>query len=127
LPGGEGLEIADLLGNGRRGGNPVEVILENHVAVDGEAAIVLAEAPGVIKELNRLGAREAGKPAYNGAGEEVGVVVFAEAAAGAGQDFSGTQSVRTCVPRRSVGTINVPSWSPDSKWIAFVSYRLVLR
>ncbi len=23
------------------------------------------------------------------------------------------------------GTINVPSWSPDSKWVAFVSYRLV--
>ena len=23
------------------------------------------------------------------------------------------------------GTINVPSWSPDSKQIAFVSYRLV--
>jgi Tol biopolymer transport system component len=24
------------------------------------------------------------------------------------------------------GTINVPSWSPDSKAVAFVSYRLVL-
>ena len=24
------------------------------------------------------------------------------------------------------GTINVPSWSPDSKEVAFVSYRLVL-
>lgn len=23
------------------------------------------------------------------------------------------------------GTINVPSWSPDSKHVAFVSYRLV--
>ena len=23
------------------------------------------------------------------------------------------------------GTINVPSWSPDSKYVAFVSYRLV--
>jgi Tol biopolymer transport system component len=23
------------------------------------------------------------------------------------------------------GTINVPSWSPDSKYIAFVSYRLI--
>jgi TolB protein len=23
------------------------------------------------------------------------------------------------------GTINVPSWSPDSKWVAFVSYRLI--
>ena len=25
------------------------------------------------------------------------------------------------------GTINVPSWSPDSKHVAFVSYRLVAR
>ena len=25
------------------------------------------------------------------------------------------------------GTINVPSWSPDSKSVAFVSYRMVAR
>jgi hypothetical protein len=60
LSGGEGLEIANLLGDGRRGGDQVEVIFEDYVAVDGKAVAVLEEAPGVVEELYGFGASEDG-------------------------------------------------------------------
>ena len=54
----------------------MKVIFEDHIAVDGEAASFLEEVPGVVEELDGLGAREDGKPADDGAGEEVGVLII---------------------------------------------------
>ncbi len=62
----------------------MEVIFQNHIAVDSETAIVLQKTPGVIEDLYGFGLREHREPADDGAGEEVGVVVFAEAVAGTG-------------------------------------------
>src|SRR5262249_4935086 len=104
LPRGERLEIADFLGDGRRRGDQMKMVFENHVAVNGETAGFLEEAPGVVEELHGLGARKDGQPAYDCAGEEIGVLVFAEAVLRAGHGSSGTRSVRACVPTRSVGT-----------------------
>src|SRR5262249_46590721 len=79
LPGGERLEVTDLLRDVRRGCDEVEVVFEDYVAVDRESAAVLQELPGVVDDLNCFWAREDGKPPHDGAREEVCVFIFAEA------------------------------------------------
>src|SRR5690348_14253379 len=90
-PGSERLEITDLLGQilGRR--NQVQMILQNDVAVENQAPLVVEKLPGIIEDLHGVRPREYREPADDGAGEEVGVVVFVGAI---------TAACHRCLPRR---------------------------
>jgi hypothetical protein len=70
----------------------------------------LEEAPGIVDQVEGLGACKDGGPADDGAGHEVGVCGFEDAIAAAGHGGYGIakQSFGDCVPKRSWGTRRVP-------------------
>ncbi len=86
--GGECLEIVDLSAEIIGLEDAVDMVFEDHVAVNQHAFVFLPPAQGVQDDLHRAGAGEHRQPVEHGPGEEVGSTVFGDGIAAAGHGNS---------------------------------------
>src|SRR5215831_851264 len=84
------------------------MVFQDHITVYGQPVVLLQVAPRVEDDLHGFRPCEDGEPADHSAGQEVRILGLEDlvTATGHGRVLGqcGTQSVRACVPTRSVGT-----------------------